>query len=111
MPERKSLTVCIWLRRGGGATKSLRSGIRAAVCARVPRPSIVYGGAKNGSRWRRAEAIRPVTVIGVIRLLVDKELFHKGLNEIHVAVLMHERKKKCRIFGEAFRRFREELNI
>ena len=50
------------------------------------------------------EAIRlGGTVIGVIpALLVDKELLHKGLNEIHVVTSMHERKKKMSDLAEAF---------
>ena len=50
------------------------------------------------------EAIRlGGAVIGVIpALLVDKELIHKGLNEIHVVTSMHERKKKMSDLADAF---------
>ena len=66
---------------------------------------IVYGGAKNGLMGVMAdEAIRlGGTVVGVIpALLVDKELIHKGLNEIHVVASMHERKKKMSDLADAF---------
>ena len=43
------------------------------------------------------------TVVGVIpALLVEKELLHKGLSEIHIVASMHERKRKLSELAEAF---------
>ena len=93
VPERKSLTVCIYCGAAVGRRKEFEEQTRAAVRVLVSQGHrIVYGGAKNGLMGVMAdEAIRlGGTVIGVIpALLVDKELLHKGLNEIHVVASMH----------------------
>jgi uncharacterized protein (TIGR00730 family) len=106
VPERKSLTVCIYCGAAVGRQKEFEEQTRAAVRVLVSQGHrIVYGGAKNGLMGVMAdEAIRlGGTVIGVIpALLVDKELLHKGLNEIHVVASMHERKKKMSDLAEAF---------
>jgi len=106
VPERKSLTVCIYCGAAVGRRKAFEEQTRAAVRVLVSQGHrIVYGGAKNGLMGVMAdEAIRlGGTVIGVIpALLVDKELLHKGLNEIHVVASMHERKKKMSDLAEAF---------
>lgn len=100
------LTVCIFCGAAAGKRKVFEEQTRTAVRVLVSQGHrIVYGGAKNGLMGVMAdEAIRlGGTVVGVIpALLVDKELIHKGLNEIHVVASMHERKKKMSDLADAF---------
>ena len=66
---------------------------------------IIYGGAKNGLMGVMADEALKLggSVVGVIpALLVDKELLHKGLSEIHIVASMHERKKKMSELAEVF---------
>jgi len=106
VPERKPLTVCIFCGAAAGKRKVFEEQTRTAVRVQISQGHrIVYGGAKNGLMGVMAdEAIRlGGTVVGVIpALLVDKELIHKGLNEIHVVASMHERKKKMSDLADAF---------
>jgi uncharacterized protein (TIGR00730 family) len=106
VPEHKPLTVCIFCGAAAERRKQFEEQTRAAVRVLVSQGhSIVYGGAKNRLMGVMAdEAIRlGGSVIGVIpALLVDKELIHKGLNEIHVVTSMHERKKKMSDLADAF---------
>lgn len=106
VPDRKPLTICIYCGAASGKRKEFVEQTRAAVRVLVSQGHrIVYGGAKNGLMGVMAdEAIRlGGTVIGVIpALLVNKELRHEGLHEIHVVELMHERKKKMSDLADAF---------
>jgi uncharacterized protein (TIGR00730 family) len=83
--------------------------VRAAVRVVVSEGHrIIYGGARNGLMGVVAdEALRlGGTVVGVIpALLVDKELLHKGLSEIHIVASMHERKRKLSELVEDFLAF------
>ena len=66
---------------------------------------IIYGAAKNGLMGVMAdEALKcGGNEVGVIpALLVDKELLHKDLSEIHIVASMHERKKKMSELAEVF---------
>jgi uncharacterized protein (TIGR00730 family) len=56
---------------------------------------LVYGGAQVGVMGAVADAVLAAggEVIGVIpRMLVDREVAHKGLRNLHVVETMHERK-------------------
>lgn len=66
---------------------------------------IVYGGASVGLMGRVADGAlaRGGEVIGVIpRALVDLELAHGGLSELHVVGSMHERKALMADLADAF---------
>ncbi|HLL53125.1 MAG TPA: TIGR00730 family Rossman fold protein [Myxococcaceae bacterium] len=57
--------------------------------------TLVYGGASVGLMGAMADAAlgKGGTVVGVMpQTLVDREVAHKGLSELHVVQSMHERK-------------------
>ncbi len=67
--------------------------------------ALVYGGATIGVMGAIADSVlaNGGTVIGVIpKTLVDYEIAHRGLTELHVVETMHERKKMMYDFSDAF---------
>lgn len=67
--------------------------------------TLIYGGAKVGLMGVIADSVLSGggKVIGIIpKKLVDKELAHLGLTELHVVDSMHERKTKMADLAEAF---------
>jgi len=67
--------------------------------------TLVYGGAHRGLMGVLADATLAAggRVIGVIpRALVDREIAHGGLTELHVVDTMHQRKAMMHELGEAF---------
>lgn len=65
----------------------------------------MYGGASVGLMGVLADAARAcgAEVVGVIpRALVDRELAHRGLTELHVVDTMHERKARMAELSDAF---------
>ena len=102
---RGSLTICIYCGAAVGRRKIFEEQTRAAARVIVAAGHRVYGGAKNGLMGVMADEALKLggTVVGVIpALLVDKELLHKGLSEIHIVASMHERKKKMSELAEVF---------
>ncbi|MDA0164187.1 TIGR00730 family Rossman fold protein [Solirubrobacter ginsenosidimutans] len=66
---------------------------------------IVYGGAQVGVMGAVADAALAAggEVVGVIpQLLVDREVAHQGLTELHVVENMHERKALMAELADAF---------
>jgi uncharacterized protein (TIGR00730 family) len=66
---------------------------------------LVYGGGRLGLMGAVADACLAAggTVIGVIpRALVDAEVAHKGLTELHVVATMHERKQLFTDLSDGF---------
>ncbi|MBA3874771.1 MAG: TIGR00730 family Rossman fold protein [Anaerolineae bacterium] len=66
---------------------------------------LVYGGGRVGLMGAVADGTIAGngTVVGVIpQSLVDRELAHKGLSEIHVVTSMHERKAMMAEIADAF---------
>lgn len=66
---------------------------------------LVYGGASVGIMGEVADAVLAGggTVIGVIpQSLVDREVAHNGLTELHVVANMHERKALMASLADAF---------
>lgn len=66
---------------------------------------LVYGGASVGTMGAMADAALDAggEVIGVIpRSLVDREVAHAGLTELHVVEGMHERKAKMTALSDGF---------
>jgi len=67
--------------------------------------ALVYGGGKVGLMGVIADEVmaRGGRAIGVIpELLVDKEVGHDGLSELHVVPDMHQRKKMMADLSDAF---------
>ena len=66
---------------------------------------IVYGGASVGLMGAVADAVLGAggEVVGVMpRALVDREIAHRGLTQLHVVETMHERKAKMAELSDAF---------
>jgi uncharacterized protein (TIGR00730 family) len=66
---------------------------------------LVYGGAKVGLMGALADSVLAAggKVIGVVpRALVDKEVAHDALTELHVVSSMHERKAMMAELADAF---------
>jgi uncharacterized protein (TIGR00730 family) len=69
------------------------------------RIELVYGGGVNGIMGVLADAVLAAggKVIGVIpRALMDKEVGHSGLSELHVVESMHERKSMMVVLSDGF---------
>ena len=67
--------------------------------------TLVYGGSASGLMLVLADTVLAAggTVIGVIpRALVDREIAHTGLTELHVVGSMHERKQKMADLSDGF---------
>ncbi|MGN6650838.1 TIGR00730 family Rossman fold protein, partial [Trinickia sp.] len=67
--------------------------------------SLVYGGGRVGLMGVIADEVLAAggRVVGVIpELLVDKEVGHKGLTELHVVPDMHHRKRMMADLSDAF---------
>ena len=67
--------------------------------------TLVYGGAKVGLMGTVADAALEAggKVIGVLpRSLMDKEIGHEGLSELHLVDSMHERKAMMADLSDAF---------
>lgn len=67
--------------------------------------TLVYGGGKVGLMGAVANACLNAggTVIGVMpRHLVEREIVHRGLSELHVVENMHERKHKMAELADGF---------
>src|SRR3954447_17765195 len=66
---------------------------------------LIYGGGHIGLMGVLADAVLAAggEVIGVIpQALVDKELAHQGLTELHVVTTMHQRKSMMADLSDAF---------
>src|SRR4051794_26992032 len=67
--------------------------------------TVVYGGGRAGLMGTVADAALRAggEVVGVItRLLVDRELGHNGITDLHVVETMHERKMMMANLADAF---------
>jgi uncharacterized protein (TIGR00730 family) len=98
--------VCVYAGSSPGARPQYADAARAlarALCAR--RRGIVYGGGRVGLMGALAdEALaRGGEVIGVIpRHLMERELAHRSLTDLHVVATMHERKALMAQLADAF---------
>lgn len=66
---------------------------------------VVYGGGKLGLMGVMAQAVLAAGghVTGVVpERLIDSEVMHRGLSELHVVPTMHERKKLMTKLADAF---------
>src|SRR6516225_1561187 len=98
--------VCVYCGSSFGAnpiyTEAAQAFGRALVAANL---ALVYGGGKVGLMGVIADTVMAGggRAIGVIpELLVDKEVGHAGLTELHVVPDMHHRKKMMADFSDAF---------
>lgn len=67
--------------------------------------TVIYGGSSKGLMGRLADAALAAggRVIGVLpQSLIDKEVGHDGLHELHIVSSMHERKALMSDFADAF---------
>lgn len=99
-------TVCVFCGSSPGADPSFVAGARAlgAAIAATNR-TLVYGGAKVGLMGAVADSVLSAggKAIGVIpQALVDREVAHGGLSELHVVSSMHERKMLMAELSDAF---------
>jgi len=98
--------VCVYCGSSYGAnpiyTEAAQAFGRALVASNL---ALVYGGGKVGLMGVIADTVMAGggRAIGVIpELLVDKEVGHAGLTELHVVPDMHQRKKMMADFADAF---------
>jgi uncharacterized protein (TIGR00730 family) len=98
--------VCVYCGSSDGAKPLYREAAksfgRALVGANL---SLVYGGGKVGLMGVIADEVMAAggRAIGVIpELLVNKEVGHDGLSELHVVPDMHQRKKMMADLADAF---------
>ncbi len=93
-----------------GSNEGFRPEYRAAATAlgtaiAAHDAALVYGGSKVGLMGAVADAVLKAggTAIGIIpQALVDKEVAHHGLTELHIVGSMHERKAKMADMAEGF---------
>jgi len=99
-------TVCVYCGSAAGVRPENRASAqelgRALAAAGI---RLVYGGAHVGLMGAVADAALAAggAVTGVIpQHLVDREIAHRGLTELHVVANMHERKHKMADMADAF---------
>ncbi|TDN70947.1 TIGR00730 family Rossman fold protein [Paraburkholderia sp. BL10I2N1] len=99
-------SVCVYCGSSDGVkplyAEAARAFGRAIVEARL---ALVYGGGKVGLMGVIADEVMAAggRAIGVIpELLVNKEVGHEGLTELHVVPDMHQRKKMMADLSDAF---------
>ncbi len=67
--------------------------------------TLVYGGAQAGLMGALADAALSAggRVVGVMpQSMIDREIAHRGLAELHITASMHERKEKMIALSDAF---------
>jgi hypothetical protein len=99
-------SVCVYCGSSFGSDPVYLEATRelARTCAKR-RIRVVYGGASVGLMGALADAALEAggEVVGVIpQLLVDREIAHPGLTELHVVSSMHERKALMAELSDAF---------
>jgi uncharacterized protein (TIGR00730 family) len=101
-----ALSVCIYCGSRDGA-ESAFADAAVAVGRSIARRGwqLVYGGGRAGLMGRVADAALAEggRVVGVIpRSLMDREVGHAGLSELHVVETMHQRKRLMAERSDAF---------
>jgi hypothetical protein len=104
MNELKS--ICVYCGSSPGRLKAYSAAARALAASLVEQNiRLVYGGAKVGIMGMLADAALQLggEVVGVIpEALVQKEVAHTGLTELHVTQSMHERKTRMAELSDGF---------
>lgn len=101
-----ALSVCVYCGSRDGASATYARAA-AQVGAEIGRRGwqLVYGGGRAGLMGRVADAVLAAggRVTGVIpRTLMEREVGHTGLSELHVVDTMHERKRMMAERSDAF---------
>ena len=100
------MRVCVFCGSSPGAREAYLEAARSLGSLLAERGiGLVYGGASVGLMGEVADAVLAGggEAIGVIpRRLVDRELAHAGLTELHVVETMHERKALMARLSDAF---------
>jgi hypothetical protein len=98
--------VCVFCGASSGARAAYADAARAFGAACAGRGlGVVYGGGKVGLMGALAEGALGAggEVVGVIpQALVERELAHRGLSELHVVGSLHERKALMAELADAF---------
>lgn len=101
-----SSSICVFCGSANGANpvylESARAFARAAAASGI---RIIYGGASVGLMGAVADEALAAggEVVGVIpQALVDREIAHRGLTELHVVRSMHERKARMAELADSF---------
>jgi uncharacterized protein (TIGR00730 family) len=98
-------TVCVFLSSSAGrpADVAVITELARELAARDL--TLIYGGAHRGLMGTLADAVLDAggRAIGVIpQSLVEREIAHRGLTELHVVETMHQRKAMMFSLAEAF---------
>jgi uncharacterized protein (TIGR00730 family) len=98
-------TVCVFLSSSGGRPADVAAITALARELAARDLTLVYGGAHRGLMGILADAVLAGggRAIGVIpKSLVEREIAHRGLTELHVVETMHERKAMMFHLADAF---------
>jgi uncharacterized protein (TIGR00730 family) len=99
-------SICVYCGSGSGKSEAYILAARELGKNLASRDiTLVYGGAKIGIMGAVADSVLENSgrVIGVIpKALVEKEVAHPSLTELHVTGSMHERKMKMSDLSEGF---------
>jgi uncharacterized protein (TIGR00730 family) len=99
-------SLCVYCGSSSGADPAFAEATRELARACVERDiRVVYGGAQVGLMGLLADTALEAggTVIGVIpQALIDREIGHRGLTELHVVGSMHERKALMAELADSF---------
>lgn len=105
-PAPPSFSVCVYCGSRHGARPSYTEAARALGSAIGSRGwQLVYGGGKVGLMGEVADAVLAAggRVVGVIpESLMQREVGHRGLTELHVVPTMHQRKQMMAERADAF---------
>ncbi len=98
--------ICVYCGSSPGGDTAYQAAAEALAAQLVERDiELVYGGASKGTMGMLADAVlsHGGTVHGVIpRMLLEKEIAHHGLTELHVVNSMHERKSMMAALADGF---------
>jgi uncharacterized protein (TIGR00730 family) len=99
-------SICVFCGSSSGVKGTYEAAARAFADHAARRGiRLVYGGASVGLMGATADAALGAggEIVGVIpRALVDREIAHSGLSELHVVETMHERKAMMAELSDAF---------
>ncbi|HMA24322.1 MAG TPA: TIGR00730 family Rossman fold protein [Gemmatimonadaceae bacterium] len=99
-------SICVFCGSSTGLSAGYETAARSFAESAAQRGiRLVYGGASVGLMGAIADAAlrNGGEVVGVIpRALVDREIAHRGLTELHVVDTMHERKAMMAELSDAF---------
>lgn len=98
--------LCVYCGSNKGNKPVYADAARQLAAALLERKTeLVYGGSSNGIMGILADSMLDGggTVTGVIpRALVDREIAHKGLSDLHIVETMHERKALMEQLSDGF---------